>query len=238
MPGFRNELVLAGALLTGLCYGQKADPFDLEIADYRLLISKKVQTEVGITSAQRALLNQKADAERALVMPYIQQQQKLGKTEASLQRDPKYLGFVRDFRNQTLSVLSPAQAKRLRELSLQSVDLGGALNATVAKRIGMSPAQLTKARSAFESGVKQSQAIVLAVNREVIAQYNNKHVKTQAEANALNAEIEKKRQTGMRMKEPELKRIQDQTNRQVLAVLTAKQLAAYRALQGKPFVAK
>jgi hypothetical protein len=232
------EFVLAGLLLSGVAFGQKPDPFDIEVSDYRIMLSKKVMVELGITAAQKAALNKKSEAERLKVLPYVQQMQKEGKSEAMLQRDPKYIGYVREFRTQTLSVLTAPQLRRLRELSLQSVDLGGVLNESVSKRIGMSPDQLKRARTVFQKGVKQSQDIVLAVNRAVISQYNNKHVKTQAEATALNAEIEQKRQAGIKGKERELLYIQDQTNKQVLAVLTAKQLAAYRALQGKPFKAK
>lgn len=224
--------------MSGVAFGQKPDPLDLEIADYRLLLSKKVQAELGITVAQRDAMNKRSEAEKTRVLPYLQQMQKEGKSEVMLQKDPKYIGFAREFRSQTLSVLSAPQLKRLREISLQSVDLGGVLNESVSKQIGMSPTQLAKARGIFQVGVKQSQDIVLAVNKAVISQYNNKHVKTQAEATALNAEIEQKRQAGMRGRERELARIQDQTNQQVLAVLSAKQLAAYRALQGKPFKAK
>jgi len=102
----------------------------------------------------------------------------------------------------------------------------------------MSPSQLAKARQVFSAGIQRSQAIITAVNNQVIAQYNQTKVKSAAEAKALNATIEKQRQEGLKKHDPELHQIELETKRQIEAVLTPKQLAAYRALEGKPYSLK
>jgi len=225
-------------MLASVSFGQKADPFDLHVADYRLLLSRKIQTEVGISLAQRDQLNKLADAERAKAMPYLKEFQKTHSSANDLQRDKTYQGFLAEMRSKVLAVLNPGELKRLRELSLQSVDLGGVMDVIVSTRIGMSPSQLAKARQVFSAGIQRSQAIITAVNNQVIAQYNQTKVKSAAEAKALNATIEKQRQEGLKKHDPELHQIELETKRQIEAVLTPKQLAAYRALEGKPYSLK
>src|ERR1019366_6847049 len=133
------------------------------------LLSKKIQKEVGITEAQRKRLNDAADHERTIAQPYLQQLQREGKDASSLNTDQKYLGFLIELRDNCLAALSPSQIKRLGELSLQSVDIGGILDVVVAKQIGMSVAQLTKARAVYAEGVKRSSGIVKEIERQVAA---------------------------------------------------------------------
>jgi hypothetical protein len=231
----KSCVVLGCVLSAVVAVGQKGDSFDKHVADYRLLLSKKVQAEVGITVAQRAALNKAADHERQIAQPYLQQLQREGKNAQQLSSDQKYLGFLLELRDNVLGQLTAPQLKRLRELSLQAVDIGGVLDVVVAKRIGMSVAQLTKVRSIYGDGVKRSNAIVKAVEQKVTGPFINVRVKTQAEAKALNDRLIKDRDAELKKRQPEFDRLSKETKRSVEAVLTAKQLAEYHALQGKPF---
>ncbi len=217
---------------------QKMDSFDSHVADYRLLMAKKVQVEVGLTEAQRAKLNSAAEHERTVAKPYLAELQKAGKDPATLSTDQKYLGFLMELRDNCLKVLTPSQLKRLGQLSLQSVDIGGVLDVVVAKKIGMSVPQLTKVRSIYGDSVKKSSAIARQVDEGVAANFKNVRVKTQAEAAAINERITKERTDGLKKRQPELDKIALQTKNAMQAVLTAKQLAAYKGLQGKIFAPK
>jgi len=231
----RTAVLFGCLLMAAIGFGQKMDPFDAHVADYRLLISKQVQAEVGITSGQRAGLNSAADHERAVAAPYLQQLQKQGKTENDLATDTKYQGFLLELHDKALGLLSPGQLKRLRELTLQRLDVSGLCDVMVAKRLNMSVPQLTKVRSIFSDAVKRSSTIVNAVERQVLLPYKDMRVKTKAEATALNDRVLKERNEALKKKKPELDQIEKQTKRQLEAVLSTKQLAAYKSLQGKTF---
>jgi hypothetical protein len=231
----RTCVVVGCLMVATVSFAQKGDSFDTHTADYRLLLSKKIQAEVGITAAQRDALNKAADHERAVATPYLQQLQKEGKDESFLRTDPKYAGFLLELRNNVFAQLSAAQLKRLRELTLQSVDIGGVLDVIVAKKIGMSVDQLTKVRAIYDEGVKKSSAIVKQVDAKVLTPYKDVHARTQTEQKALNTRLMSERSAELKKHKPEFDQIEKQTKGKVQTVLTPAQLAAYHALQGKPF---
>jgi len=99
----------------------------------------------------------------------------------------------------------------------------------------MSVAQLTKVRAIYGDGVKKSSTIVKQVERQVALPYKDVRVKTQTEAYALNQRLMKERGDALKKHQAEFDRIEKETKRNVEAVLTAKQWAAYHALQGKKF---
>jgi len=73
------------------------------------------------------------------------------------------------------------------------VDIVACLDVVVAKKLGMSVAQLTKVRSIYGDGVKRSSEFVKQVERQVALPYKDVRVKTQAEAYALNQRLMKER---------------------------------------------
>ncbi len=235
---FKASVLAACVLATSISFAQKMDSFDEHVADYRLLQSKKIQVEVGISEAQRTRLNEIATAQRTEVVPYLQQLQKQGKTSAELDSDPKYLAYIFKYRTQFLMALNPRQLQRLRELSLQNVDVVGALDIVVSKRIGLSADQLKRARDAYGVGVKKSQAIMMQVNQIVTGPYKNVKVTTQAQAKTINEAMQKAQTAEIKKRQPEITRVQLETKNSILAVFTSKQISAYRALQGKAFSPK
>lgn len=231
---FRSGVFFSGLLLVAMGFGQRMDFFDSHVADYRLLQSKKVQADVGITVAERAKLNEVAVRERAVAVPYEQQLQKEGKTAAELDRDPKYLGMVADLGQKLLGVLTPGQVKRLRELTLQRAGLVGTTNVVVAKKLGMTVDQLTKVRAALQEGMRRSSPIMQMINERITAPYKNVHPKSQAEVDDINRKLSQETQVAIK-NNADLVRIDKETKAKFDSVLSAKQLATYKALQGKPF---
>jgi len=227
--------LFSSLFVAALCFGQKVDSFDMKVADYRLLLSRKVQAECGVNEAQRARLNKVADQEKAKIEPYLAQVQKEGRSQDSLRTDKTYLGMLDELRLRVLEQLSLPQLKRLRELTLQSIDIRGILNVTVADKIGMSAAQLKKVRDIFSAYVKASTAIIKDVNQGIASKYKNTKVQTQAEAKSLNDSMNRQRDEELKKHKPQFDKLEKETKRDIDAVLSAKQLAAYQALQGKPF---
>ncbi len=235
----KSSFVLSGLLVAAVSFGQTGESFDFHVADFRLLTSKQIQAEVGITVAERATLNKFADAHKAAIQDYEKALVKQGKDPSKLTMDdPMLQGLQMKLPDPVQKHLTLAQLKRLRELSLHAVAMGGVLDVIVSKRIGMSADQLKKARTIYGGAVQRSQKITIDVRNQVLAPYRGVKPKTQIEAQNLNHRITGEYQAAMEKRSPEMKAIEAQTKKAIQAVLTSKQLAAYKELQGKPFKPK
>ena len=231
--------VFLGGLAVVSAYAQAMDPFDSHVADFRLLVNKNVQADIVLTKPQIALLNQYADQNRTKIRAYQDQVARSGKDPRKISdSDPVLLKYFLELQGQVLAHLTPMQLRRLRELTLQSVGMRGMLDAAVSKRIGMTDVQLTKARKVFEKGALENQKISQAVYAKVIEPYKNTHPKTQAEEQALSDRIRKEYEAALAKRAPEIQKLAKQTKAEFDTVVTPKQLAAYKALGGKPFVRK
>ncbi len=221
----------------GLAYGQGTSSFDAQVADFRLLVDKKVQADVGISKQELAKLNVYADQNRDRIRAYQEEVRRQGKDPRKIaDNDPTLIRYFIELQQQVLTHLTPKQLQRLRELTLQSVGLRGLLDSNVAKRIGITEVQLKKARAIFEKGATANQKLTANTYSKVIAPFKSQRPKTQAEADALNAKIRSLYEAEIAKKNPEIKKLADQTKRDLESVVTSKQLAAYKALGGKPFV--
>ncbi len=229
--------VLLGVLAVVTAYAQAMDPFDSHVADFRLLVNKKVQADIGLTKPQIVLLNQYADQNRTKIRAYQDQISRAGQDPRKISdNDPTLLKYFLELQGQVLSHLTKAQLRRLRELTLQSVGMRGMLDTVVSKKLGMTDAQLTKARKVFEKGALANQKITQAVYAQVIAPYKNVHPKTQAEEQKLNDQVRKQYDAALAKRKSEIEQLAKQTKKEFESVVTPKQLAAYKALGGKPFV--
>jgi len=112
------------------------------------------------------------------------------------------------------------------------------LDGAVAKRIGLSAAQLDKAKAIFKAGVEKEQKIRQGAYDRAIAPYKNVKPKTQAEAKDLTAKVTKAFDADISRHSAEIKATAEQTKKSLEAVVTKKQLDAYAALGGKKFEAK
>ncbi|RYG24164.1 hypothetical protein EON82_11650 [bacterium] len=226
-------LLVSGFVLAASASAQVA--FDKRAADIGLLQAKPVQTDVGITAAQRTKMNAAADKHRKSLQDYEKTLKALGTTTPDKRR---MLGFFETLKSDVFAVLTPPQIKRLRELTLQRLGLIALTDEQVAKKVGLSAAQVTKLKTAFQNGRTKFMNLQQSTAKPILAPYEGRKPKTQAEATALRTEIEGKLKVASARVKPQLVAIGKQTDAAMLAVLTPAQKATWTALKGRPFKGK
>ena len=230
----KRSLFLLPALFAA-AVASAQDAFDTHVADVGLLQARQVQDDVKITAAQRTKMNAAADAHRKRLEAYQKQLQALGGGQPDRAR---MQGFFDTLKKDVFAVLSPAQIARLRQLTLQRLGLISLTDNDVAKRVGLSPAQVGGLKKAFQSGRAKFVALQKSAAAPILAPYKNRKAKDQAEAAALRKEVEGKLKVASVKVKPQLEAIGKQTDVAMLAVLTAPQKAKWAALKGVPFKAK
>ena len=190
--GMKRSLFLLPLLLLAGVASAAPDPFDFRVADVGLLQAKQVQTAVGITAAQRTKMNTAADTYKKRLETYQKQLQALGTVNPD---KAKVRGLFEALKKDVVAVLTPAQLRRVRELTLQRLGLVSLTDATVAKKVGLSTAQVGKIRSAFGAGRAKFAALqqkAQTAAAPIAAQYKGRKPKSEAEAASLRKEIEGK----------------------------------------------
>ena len=232
----RSLFLLPAVLIAGAATAQ--DAFDFRVSDLRLLQAKQVQSDLGITAAQRARLNVAADAHKARLTEYQKQLQALGTTNP----DKARLGaFLQTLKKEALAVLTPGQLARLRGITLQRLGLVSLTDDGVASRVGLSAAQVGRIKAAFQAGRTRFLAVqqsARAAAAPIAAQYKDRKPKTPTEAAALQKEVEGKVLPIRARFLPQLQAVGKQTDADMLAVLSAPQRVKWAALKGRPFTAK
>lgn len=229
----RSLFLLSALLLSGTASAQ--DAFDFRVADVGLLQAKEVQTDVGITAAQRAKMNQAADAHKQRLIEYDKQLKALGSTTPDRAR---IRGFFEILKKDVIGDITPAQLRRLRELTLQRLGLLAVTDEQVAKRMGLSAAQVSKLKSAFEAGRTKFTLLQKSTADPILAPYRGKKPKDRAQAAQWNADVQAKLKTASLRVKPQLEAIGKATDASMMAVLTPSQRAMWVALKGRPFKAK
>ncbi len=209
--------------------------FDKRASDVGLLQSKAIQTEVGITAAQRDKMNLAAEAHRKRLEAYQKQLQALGTMTPDKTR---LLGFFETLKNDVFAVLTPPQIKRLRELTLQRLGMVSLTDPQVAKKVGLSSAQIDKLKAAFEAGRTKFVTLQQGTANQILAPYKNRKPTSQAEATSLRAEVDGKMKAASLKIKPQLEAIGKETDASMLAVMTPAQKSAWTALKGKSFKPK
>lgn len=230
-------LLLLGGALPGAAQAQQGS-FDAHVADIGLLQAKQVQTDVGITTAERDKMNVAASAYRDQVAAYGKQLKALGQSTPD---QAKMRGMFEVLKNQVLKVLTPAQIRRVREITLQRLGMISLTDDVVAKQVGLSPAQVGRLKAAYQAGRTKFMAVQQQAQQAalpVMAPYKDRKPKTAAEAQALQKEVAAKLTPVRARFLPQLQAVGKATDASMLAVLTPAQKAAWTALKGKPFVAK
>ena len=229
----RSLLLLPALLAAGIATAQ--DAFDFRVADVGLLQAKAIQTDVGITPAQRAKMNAAADAHKGRLVEYDKQLKALGAVAPDKAR---LRAFFETLKKQVVAALTPAQLRRLRELTLQRLGLVSVTDDAVAKRVGLSPAQIARLKSAFEAGRARFVAFQRSKADPILAPYRNRKPKDAAQAAKWNQEVQAKLRAAGAQAQPQLVAIGKSTDAAMLAVLTPKQRATWNALKGRPFKGK
>lgn len=207
-----------------------ADAFDRQVASIVLLQNRNVQTDMKITEAQRTKMNVFAESFNKTQKDYLEGLKK----QKNPQRDTKKeIAMVADLKTKVLSILSENQIVRLRQISLQAIGVAALADETVAKRVGLSAAQITKVRTTVDNGLKAGQKI----NEDAIATARKgiKEPKTDAERKTAQAAFDKNMKAIAPGAQKKLDQIRNQSIKDVLAVLTPAQKTVWKGLIGPEF---
>lgn len=229
-------LIVVATLAGGALAQGKLDMFDVHVASLRVLEGRDVQKEIGITPVQRNQMDKFAEAYNADLKAYVAQLKKSGKDPAKLQGpDSKMLQLLATLKRNVMGVLTAAQLKRLREISLQVFGLNGLLDDTVAKRVGLSDDQIKRMRTEYESGSKRANAMIEQAVLPVNNQFKNAKPKTDADKRATLTSYETKRKAALDKVMPTVQKIRKETRDKILGMITKQQKDTFVGLQGKPF---
>lgn len=232
----RSIVLLPLLLLAGAARAQ--DSFDTHVADIGLLQAKAVQNDVGITPAERTKMEAAATEYRGKINDYGKQLKALGQTSPD---QAKMHGMMDVLKTQVFAVLTPAQIRRVRELTLQRLGPVSMTDTVVAKRVGLSDAEVGRIKAAYQAGRVKFQTLQQSAQQAaqpVVAQYKDRKPKTQAEAAALQKEVTGKLAPVRARFVPQMQAVGKETDAAMQAVLTPAQKATWAALKGKPFVSK
>lgn len=209
--------------------------FDYDVANVGLLMVKEVQTDIGITKAQKDKMNVHAD--------WFNSQVKKIQTsyQAALKKDSKAKPPVAqmnklgaDFKKKVLGVLTASQIKRLREITLQDAGNLALLDPIVAKKLGLTAAQQKGLKAKFASNSKKGAELQAKTFNPIREKYAKKKPKSEAEAKKLSEAMRKEFDAAAKKIKPQLEKLQKEWDAYVLQSLSKSQEASFKALKGKP----
>ncbi len=215
------------------------DPFDQKVANFQLLTQKPIQTELKVTEAQRKKMNgygQTFEKEgRALVESY---QKAKKQVDADFQK--KSFANLTKLRNSVLGVLSDAQLKRLREITIQAAGKVAILDVNVADKIGITKPQREAVGKMYAEAQQKLQGIQQEALKALEAKYKDKEktAKTDKDRQALQAAFQRDLQAELKKREPRATALQKEYDAKMSKQISKAQWAKLDALKGKPFKPK
>lgn len=230
-----KTLFFAIVLLTAALVGAqtKLDAFDSHCANILLLQQAPVKKELGVTEGQRAQMNSFAawHQQELVKIDTDVRAKKISATDPKLR--PRIDALFGQLKSKVLGVLTPKQLHRLAEVSLQNVGDAALCDPVVAKKIGMTEPQIKKMQSTYQEGAKKFASLEQTTAQAVLAPYQNRKPKDEAEAKKWNAEVQTKMEAASRQVKPKLDAVRASYKAKMQAILTAKQKKAYQGLLGK-----
>lgn len=235
MKRFYLGVVVGLACLSpSLALAQNA--FDEHVADIAILQPRAVQNDLGITEKQRAELNRAANRQAKDVQAFLEEQKKKGVNPNSISPDNKRIvAFREELKASVVKTLTPAQLRRLREITLQARGYAELLDPVVQRRLSITSAQLGKIRAALEEFAKFAQQSSQDAYMGVRAQYQNVRPKDQADTDRLNKQFGEQVRAAMDAIRPKIQAAHVKMDQRVEAVLTREQRSNWIALLGKSF---
>lgn len=229
---------LAVALVTAASFAAP-DPFDQKVANFQLLTQKPIQTELKITEAQRKKMNtfgQSFEKESKSLVDSYQKAKK--QMDAEFQK--KSFANLTKLRNSVLGVLSDAQLKRLREITIQVAGKVAVLDVNVAEKLGISKSQRETVSKLYTEAQQKLQAIQTEAIKALEPKYREKEksAKTDKDRQALQAAFQKELQAELKKREPRAVAIQKDYDGKMSKQISKAQWAKLDALKGKPFKPK
>jgi len=238
---FRSLLILVAAAPATLL--AQAQSFDFYACNIALLQDKGVQSEIGVTEAQRKNLNTHAAWYNGET-DKLQKQGAAAKTDAERQAIArKFQALIGPMKERCLKVLTPGQIKRLRELSLQLEAPAVLLDERVAKQVGVSADQLKKMRATYEANVGKAKKLQESTFRPIMQKYDGlakkaeklEKSKKEAELKRLEAAMKKEMEAAGAKIKPQAAKLGSETRSGILKALTPAQKSAYDKLLGKAY---
>lgn len=235
--GFHRRLgvVLFTLTVASFAFAQTAS-FSAYVSNVTILQSRKVQGELKITEAQRTRLNRFADKHRK-AMEGIQK--KYGgqqpTPELAKKVQPEIAKSFEVLKRDVLTVLTPAQTKRLGEISLQAAGIGAIADDRVAREVGLSPDQLRRFRTTLSDGAKSAADIQRKAVQPILAKYKDVKPKDEKEAQQVRTRFENEMRAAETRTAPQLRAAEQRTQSRLEAILTPAQRTKWRQLQGRPF---
>lgn len=214
----------------------QAETFESYASNLALLQNKGVQTELGITEAQRKTLNTHAEWYNAQTAE-IQKAAPNAKTEA--QRDAlskKLQGLMVQMKARCLKVLTAGQTKRLSQLSLQLQGPAVLLDDRVAKQVGVSADQLKKMRALYEGNIKKVSAMQDKTFRPIAEKYEKQRKgKTGDALKKIDDAMNKEMMAAQVKVQPQVQALASDTRNGILKILTPAQRTKMQTMMGKPY---
>ena len=228
-------IVLSAVLAAAVAIAQ--DRFDATYADMALLQRKDVQREVKLTEAKRAQLNQISQRHQADAKKYEDQLKAQGKNATNLTDAEKrqLASFYMALKADVFAQLAPAQLKRLREITFQAAGPSPMMDPVIAKRVGLSDAQLKNMRAIFKAGAEQANNLEKSTAAPILKPYEGIKPKNAADADRLRKEVGAKLQAAGNRIKPRINAIRASTRQKMLGVLTAAQRRTWDGLNGAKF---
>jgi hypothetical protein len=206
------------------------------VANIVLLQSKKVQAAVGITSVQRDKMNTFAEANKNKVKAFLDEERKKNVDPRTINpQGPPFSDYFQELRQQVYSVMSPAQIRRLREITLQSVGTPSLTDPVVAKAVGISEEQRGKISvdlGEFESAARE---LTQGVAKKALEPFKGLKPSSKEDEVKLRQQANKAIRAAEVKVTPQVKAMKTNLDAKILKVLTDKQRATWKQLLGPKF---
>lgn len=217
--------------------GAAQDSFDAHCANILLLTNRSVQTELNITQPQRTKLEQHADsfnADMKAVMDGVMKEAE--KTKQPPQLPERRVGELHSrLKTRVIRELTPAQLRRLRELSLQQAGLRAMVDPIVARRLGLTTAQNQSVKRAMDTARAEAAKLQKDADDDLRKRFGSRQPRTDAEREAMQKEFQAALQQKGREVQTRLEAIDQRYVNAVRGVLTQAQRQQFAQLQGRAF---
>jgi hypothetical protein len=230
-------LVTIAAVLASVAMAQS---FEEGIADLSLLQNREVQDELGVTEDMRTKMNKFADDFNAKMKVLEEEYQKASEGKPTPPQPPveKIANLQSGLKKNVFSLLSKSQIKRLSELTLQAAGYPAMLSDTVAKKIGLTSAQLKKLRDGFQRTSTEVNRLQQEALKPIYDKYGKEKPESEEAAKKLQETVNGETKAAMDKIQPKLKTLRDEFLSIVKKTVKAIQMNRFEALQGKPYKPK
>lgn len=218
-------------LLTASALAQAS--FDREVADITLLQTTEVKKELGVTQAQRDKMNLASKGYNTIAQK-VEAKIRKGEKPSDSEKAQMRSEFAK-MKSGVLDALSAKQVQRLREITLQSAGLIALTDPTVAAKVGLSKAQVSKIEGILKSTYEKVGKLTQSVQDKIEKEFKDKKPKNEAEKKKLQAEAQKRIKTELDKIRPQVEKLQRDGREGIMNTLSAGQRSVWNSILGKPF---